>query len=667
MDQPQGSQGSTGVSAQQDSQDPLKNNESVRQGLGMRLSMLWEDAQRDRREQEEVWLKDYRQYAGEYDPEVKSRIHPKRSKAFIRITRTKVRSTDARMNDLLFPVGDKNWTLSILPKDQLDASNLQQKALAKQLTLMNGQLPDPDLMLSAINKAQQDRCDRMSAAIESQLLEGSYQEVAREVMHSGHVYGTGILKGPLVDRQTEKHWEQGSDGHFKVTEKEVLEPYFERVSIWDFYPDMSARYLKDTDHLFQRHIFTKHDVRKLAAMPGFNSQAIRDYLRSMPEGDARYLYYENQLNAVSNKLTISERRRKYEILEFWGFVDGQELKDCGLDMADKDIDKEYEANVWLLGDIVIKCVLNPTDKQSRPYHAYYLEKDDTSIWGVGIPSITRDPQQLFNSALRMAIDNAAISAGPQIEANQELLADGQDAEDMHPFKVWVRNGVGAEANFPALRVYEIPSHVNELMELANVFKTFADEAAAIPAYVHGENDPRGAAGTASGLSMLMGQSNIVLKDLAKNYDEGVTRPFIQAMYDWNMQWNDDDTIKGDFEVDAQGSASLVMKEVRANTLMQFAAATLNPMDATLINRASLLRKIASNQDLGNDIVKSDDQIKSDQQQQQAQQAAMMQAAQQAQGQPGQQPMAMGPGGAQGSPNPPPQPAGPAAQIEGQAA
>ena len=74
-------------------------------------------------------------------------------------------------------------------------------------------------------------------------------------------------------------------------------------------------------------------------------------------------------------------------------------------------------------------------------------------------------------------------------------------------------------------------------------------------YMSGDNATSGAAGTSSGLSMLMGAVNIVIKDLLTSFDEGVTIPFIQALYHWNMQFHADPKIKGDFDIVATGSAS----------------------------------------------------------------------------------------------------------------
>jgi hypothetical protein len=121
----------------------------------------------------------------------------------------------------------------------------------------------------------------------------------------------------------------------------------------------------------------------------------------------------------------------------------------------------------------------------------------------------------------------------------------------------------------------------------------------------------GAAATKGGLSMLMGAANIMIKDLISSWDEGVTRPFIAALYRWNMQFNPDNSIKGDYDVKARGSASLVAREVRAAQLDNFSQMTANPLDAPYIKRDALLRQRAEANELS-DVVKTEEEVMAEQ-------------------------------------------------------
>jgi len=581
---------------------------AVEDALGVHLRKTFYDWARERQQYEDEWLKDLRQYKGIYDPEIARNIHPKRSKAFVRLTRTKVKTMDARMMDMLFPGGsEKNWSVDPTPVPEIPERKKQE--IIATVMAERGVEPTADEMTKIAAEVAKKAAERMATQIDDQLTEGKYIEVAGDVMHSGHLFGTGVLKGPLVERRVERHW-VNMGGAYELSEHEVLFPFFEFVPIWDYYPDMSATRHEDTEGEFQRHVMNKADLRKLAQRKSFNAEKIREFLKAYPEGLADVRYHESELRNINGKKDgVQVHRRKYEVLEYWGWVSGHDLYANGVELSPEEQEQEYEANVWIVGSTVIKAVVNPTEQRMRPYHMYYFEKDETSIFGVSVPSVLRDTQQLFNAAIRATLDNAAISAGPQIECNANMLAEGESPTELYPFRVWVRTGTGADAQAPLLRVYTLPSYTNELLALADQFKQLGDEASTIPSYMHGEQD-NGVGRTVGGLSMLMGAATITLKDSVRNYDNGITKPFVEGMYYWNMQFNDRDDIKGDYKVKARGSTSLVAREIYTQQLDAFAKQTANPVDGPWVKRGELLRKIEKVRDLSG-VVKTDEEFEQD--------------------------------------------------------
>jgi hypothetical protein len=86
------------------------------QPLGAAFLAEFSQAVQDRQEVETRWLRDLRQFKGIYDPEVEALIGTKRSRHFVRRTRAKVRTANARMLDLLFPASKrKNWKITPTP------------------------------------------------------------------------------------------------------------------------------------------------------------------------------------------------------------------------------------------------------------------------------------------------------------------------------------------------------------------------------------------------------------------------------------------------------------------------------------------------------------------------------------------------------------------------
>ena len=603
------------VAAEQQLRDQPETTQELT-ALGVTLMHEFSQAEMERRLTEERWLKDLRQYKGQYDPDVEAAIGNKRSRAFVRKTRVKVKTADSRVMDLLFPAGtEKNWDIDSTPVPSLPKELETQ--IRQALTRANGgQVPPKDVLNKAYVGVARKAALKMGKVIEDQLVEVRYKLISNQVVHSGHVYGTGILKGPLIEkRQRVRFIKEG--GKWVMRSEEYIVPFLDFVPVWRFYPDMSASTLDQCRYVYERHQMSRAELSGLAERKSFNRRKIVEYIKAHPEGSVTLRYFDNQLKIMGDRAANQGKPGgQYEVLERWGWLTGDQLAEVGVNVPRERRHESFFSNVWVLptGE-VIKAALQPINGVSWPYHLYYFDKDETSIFGEGLPMIMRHDQEMINAAVRMMLDNAALTAGCMLEVDPSLLHPLTKADEVFPWKIWLRNS--EKPGQPAVRAIELPNGQNTLMPMYQLFENNSDEISAIPRYMTGENATQGAAGTSSGLSMLMGAVNIVIKDLITNWDEGITRSFIRALYHWNMQFNSDDEIKGDFDVKARGTASLVAKEVRARQLNEFAQLTANPMDAPFIkrHRLNLLRAEANEM---SDIVKTEEEVAEEMNSQQAQ-------------------------------------------------
>lgn len=586
--------------------------------LGVTLVAEFAQAELARRDTEQRWLRDLRQYRGIYDPEILALIGKSRSKAFVRATRVKVKTVDARVADLLFPNGtERTWTAEPTPKPSIDRES--KLAIANALQQALQRQPTPQEYDDAVNKLAGLTAKKMTLVIDDQLAEADYQTIARQVLHSGHLYGTGVLKAPLVERKTRSKF-VFARGKWEMKTESYVVPFVDAVPLWRFYPDMSAVTLAECRYVYELHRMTRAALVDLSKKKSFKGGLIRDYILANPLGAQTHRYYDTEIRSIGERTAAHTKDDgTYEILERWGWLSGELLAGAGVKVPQERMHETFFSNVWMLpnGD-VIKVVLQPINGVTWPYHMYYADKDETSIFGDGFPAVMRDDQTMINAGTRMVLDNAALTAGPQLEVNMSLLSPSERADDMYPFKIWARTGQDPTA--PAIRVIQIPNGLEELMPIVEMFKKNADDVTAIPRYMQGENATSGAAGTASGMSMLLANASIVMKDLLKNYD-AVTRTFIEALYKWNMQFNPDDSCKGDFNIKARGTASLMAKELRAQQLDAFAT-TLTPEDAPYIKREELLRQRAEAHDLAA-VVKTEEEVQGDQNNDAAQAQAQM--------------------------------------------
>lgn len=592
--------------------------------LGAELLEEFARAETARRDTELRWIRDLRQYRGQYDPDVK--IDKNRSRAFIRKTRVKVKTLNSRVADLLFPAGsDVNWTVEPTPKPSLSPD---QKKEVETLLKKAGRPINRANIEQGVTEWAKERAKRMAKVIDDQLTESRYKSACLDAIHSAHLYGTGIIKGPLVERKVRERFTK-QDKKWVSQPEAYITPWVDFVPLWKFYPDMAAATLEGCRYVYERHQMSKHELAKLAERKSFRGERIREYIKSNPSGRVRLRHIDSELRVIGERMVMQgDQGGNYEVLERWGWIDGVKLKNAGIDVPEEREHESFFSNIWLLPDgTVIKSVLQPINGVTWPYHLYSFDKDESSIFAEGLASVMRDAQELINASTRLMVDNAAISGGPMFEMNLDVLSTFERSDEVHPFKAWKRRSNSGGNNAPAVRVIDIPSHVPELNQMAQKFDLDADEVTAIPRYMTGENASSGAAGTASGMSMLLGAANIVIKDLVSAWDDGITQPFISALYRWNMQFHSDDGVKGDFDVKARGAASLVAKEVRAKQLTEMTGMAANPLILPFIKFDKLLRLLAEANELS-DVVKTEDELKQEQAGGQAQMQAQL--AQQAQ-------------------------------------
>ena len=396
-----------------------ERNSEVMSSFGFRLWNQFAINKAYRRPKELEWLESLRQYKGLYDPDVI--IEKNASKAYPKITRSKVNIVLSRLHEMLFPENDKNFEIQPTPDPQIAKEIVVQLAmsLVKQppvdpktgqpaIDPRTGQpappiIPTADELQMAIDKFAKETCEKMSIVIDDQLTEMDYSEETKKVLRSGLLYGTGIMKGPMISNRTKRKWqpvntEDGIDYDEVVSKEEV--PLLEFVRIWDWYPDMSVTEPSKMEGSFERHIMTKHDLRQLAKRSDFYNDMILDHLRNRPDGDYVPESWEVDLQVIeveagsgkgesktvtsssplSDSTTRSSYRqlgRKYEVLEFWGYIDGKDLEACGMNIEDVSI--EYAANIWILGKTIIKAALYSMALDQ--YKVFYYEKDETSIFG----------------------------------------------------------------------------------------------------------------------------------------------------------------------------------------------------------------------------------------------------------------------------------------------
>lgn len=597
---------------------PLQLDDTQLNALGDKLSKRFLEFKNDRSAAEATWLKNLRQYLGEYDPEMLQKMQPDRSRAYPKLTRVKVVSMVSRLMSLLFPTSEKNWGLHASKSPTFDVETVQQIVGAWEQTNQGAALDKKELK-RILGRAAAIMAEKMELEIDDQLMDigGSaamdYVALVRKVVFSAVLYGPGILKGPMTIMRKQGVYDVTATG-VEVSEQDVLRPYYEFVPCWDYYPDLSAKTFDQMDGRFQRHVMSRHQLRQLADRSDFMGDRIKKYLVEHTDGNYKQFTYEAELDKSSSSGGVKGQRRKFEVIEFWGYVFGHELRGAGVDIKDEDLSDEVRATLWMIDDVVIKAALDPFPAGVSMYHEFVFEEDEVNLMGSGLPPICRDSQLGVCAATRMLIDNASVVCGPQLEVNLDVVRIDQDTKGVQPFKVWYTEGGVSGASGQAVRNITIDSHISELMSITDMFMAFSDKETFVSPATNGdmENSPSEPMRTSSGASMILGNAALPFRDIVRNFDR-FTMSVIHSLVEWNTLFNADADVKGDLQPVARGATSLIAKEVRAMALDNLAL-TLREEEAMFIDMKELAKARISVRDLPLDrLLLSDEEVARNQQ------------------------------------------------------
>lgn len=570
-------------------------NEKVLDRIGVQLKKDFDETEKLRQlYREDEWLESLRQFKGIYDPDVLAKIQPGKSQVYPRYTRSKVQPAVAKLNDMLFPDNDKNFEIKTTPDPELSQEDIDLVVSLLDPFDAEGEPREvsQEEIDAAIKAYAQQAVDKMSTVMDDQLEEAKYKTKAKAVVRSSVMFGTGIFKGPLVKSNIKKGVVKKGDSYVKKETRE-FKPFVDNVSLWRWFPDMASTELEHCNFVFEPHSMTKHELRKLAERKNFKRDVIVEYIMTHKGGDYKIRQWEIDLKAIKDEENVKASSKNYEVLEYNGYLDGHDLMEIGVLSEGADTNKDWFVNVWLLGNKIIKAIVHPIESLPELYHVFYFEKDDSSIFGEGLPRVIRDTQISICSATRAMLDNAAWLAGPILELNSDLMED-EDLDDIYPGRVFEREGRGADAQHPAIRVYNIDSRLSDYLAIIGKFEQNGDMESTMPAFLFGAA-AKTTNETAKGISIRSSNTNLTINDIVKNFDEA-NESLLRAWYQWNMEYNPDKSIKGDMQVKAIGSSSLVSKEVRTQNLDLFAQG-LSPEDRPYVKGFALLEERVKLHDL----------------------------------------------------------------------
>ncbi len=555
----------------------------------------------------------------EYSPtKLKSIREAGGSEVYMGLTDVKCNDAEAWINDVLFPADERAWSIKPSPSPELPpniktaiANHVQQEVDSKL-----GQVPEEliHMRLEQLSEGVIERFDelakaaseRMEKTVDDQFVEGGFYESLKEAVYDIVTFPAAILRRGMKVKQT-LQWSSDGITTEPIVEKRIIN-YWYRVSPFDIYPAPNSTGIQD-GYLIERHHLRRGGLVELKGVAGFKDAAIDLVLNEFGiQGFDQWLSVDQVKHDLENRDDWRNSPEKtIDAIEFHGMIQGRMLLEWGMDAKQiKDPMGEYEANVWVIGPYVIKATLNKDPLLRRPYFKASFQETPGAFWGRGVPKKMEDVQTVCNGTARALVNNVAISSGPQVEVFTDRISPGEDITTMYPWKIWQTKADPTGGGHRALNFDQPQINARDLMAVYEFYSRLADDHTGIPAYGSSQTQQGAGSRAAAGIAMLLTIGAKGIKQVISNIDKGLIEPLIERNYQWNMQFNQDESIKGDVQIEAKGARSLVAKEQIQVRRQEFLQSTANPFDAPLMGhegRSNLLREVSKGLDLpGKDIV-----------------------------------------------------------------
>ena len=567
------------------------------------------ESARLRRGLEERWYYDTLQYLGMYDPQTEQRLAQMEgaSKLFVNMTRPKTKVLRARLIDILFPTDEANWDIQPTPvprlaRDMAHVSDADPSRYPLAASAVSNAQAELDIAKEAVNSMRRRMAD--------QLIESRYVSVGRQAITQACRLGVGVIKGPIARDDVSRKWvKNGLSWKMETAaQQDMMAPKFRFVDLWDFYPEMDAAHMNSCEHIFELHRMSPSEMRMNANLGVFDKDTVRylldegmEYAPADPGHFIENLKWVRQLENELDETTL----KRYLVFEYHGPINFEEYESLCNHFKQANHVKNIKGftddplnvingRVWFSADQILRFSINPLPSGKLPYSVFRLDPTENTIIGShGVPRMLRDPQSSLNAAWRMAMESGGLAGVPMFIVDPSRVEPvGSTSYAIAPRKVWKLKQGESMSNSDGIKPIEpvsIQGDLGALVSLVTMSRQFMDDEANLPLVAQGEAGS-GAKQTAHGMTLLANAVNVLFRDAARGFDDDITIPNMTSLYEWNMQFSDDEAVKGDMEVKALGSSVLLVNEiVSQNLLMLMSQIGSNPDMAMIIKMEEVVR------------------------------------------------------------------------------
>lgn len=574
------------AAVQQESE--LRQRQQYVKMLAHHIRAAWESAASAKLPVEQALIANLMQRNGLYDAATMHDIRQYGGSAiYMLLTDEKCTAAEAWIEDILFPPGEMPWGVKSTPVPEVTPEQIDAiRQTVEQEAIQNIQLGisvTPQQMMenakSLLFKVQErmkelarDAAVKSEEYIKDKVVESNWSEELKKYISDFVTFKASFLGGPFIKYEDALEW--GENFEPIIAKKQKV--FWECFSPFDCYPAASSREVDDGDFIV-KYKLTRKQLMGYSEEEGFDPATIKHVLAQYPTGFREFAFtgVESQRRDLENRTKEPyDPNGKYDAIRYWGSVQGIMLLEHGMSPAQvPDPWAEYEVEAWMIGNYIIKAILNPDILGRRPIFKSSYRKRNGSFWGDGLPDLIKDLQDMCNKAARHIANNMAIGSGPQVGIDVGMIEPGTDVKKIFPWRVWTFNMKDASTARPPVWFFQPNIITDQLLKVYEFFAVQADNKAGIPRYAYGGQEQTGGAlGTASGFSMMMNNASKAIKKIVGNIDMDVIVKSINRLIAWLMIYDKNPILfQGDIQIMAKGSTSLVVKEqvqVRRNEFFQ---------------------------------------------------------------------------------------------------
>lgn len=487
------------------------------------------------------------------------------SKVYPKLTRMAVGMAMSKILPVLLPTSGDFWDIEPSEIPDLFEEMMKQQGVQGEI--------DPDQIADYALQANEN----MRRRIQDDIQEMRYADQMPDAVLDYCLFGTMVWRGPMASNRPKMSWvaETKPDGTFTLVKKQADDtkrPVYDYIPVRSFIPDPAVDRIEDANYAWVEHDMNAMQLSKLGSRPGFNKNAIRTLLIDNPNGNW-VPETSDQDTATVNEEMSPEKRGRYLVLERWGWLGPDDLREFGLLKDEEDQTTHKMCQVWICGDQLLYAK-TASYYEHPPFLVVPYEQMPGMLHGRGVAEQMEDPQSVMCSLVRALVDNIGFGVAPMGEVRVDKLAQKDSGfVTLSPRKLFAtrRASEHNDDGKPAVSLFNVPVITNDIIQAMNFFMNLIQYQTSMPFGLGGMVSP-GSSGvrTTGQQTMLFQQAENFVRVIITTLDKKFVTPFIRGIYDWEMAYSSDLSIKGDFAVVARGAQGAMEREVEAQKLMEVA-------------------------------------------------------------------------------------------------